>query len=266
MKFVFSIFSSLIFFSSIAQNNLVSEVGYTFYINNGNATITTDCSLIHFHDLNKSTFINFGFKDIPEESTTKKTNVNGVEEIKIDKYDNDEGQKPEYQKDFAKDSLWSFENIYGEKKYHIIKEDLPDLKWNIQNDTKQIIGIATQKATIKFRGREYEAWFAPTIQINNGPFKFHGLPGLILEIRSLDNSYRFEAYKLNLFKKEENLVTFKVLTEKYNKAPEVDIKEKLALVKKNEEKEVKYQLSRNPNITEYKIQNNSIEKEFPNFQ
>lgn len=34
-------------------------------------------------------------------------------------------------------------------------------------------------ATTQFRGLTYTAWFALDIPINEGPWKFHGLPGLI---------------------------------------------------------------------------------------
>lgn len=48
------------------------------------------------------------------------------------------------------------------------------------------------KATAKFRGRTYEAWFASDIPIFNGPWKFGGLPGLILSLTDSKNEYHFE--------------------------------------------------------------------------
>jgi GLPGLI family protein len=40
-----------------------------------------------------------------------------------------------------------------------------------------------------WRGRAYTAWFAPSIAYANGPEKFGGLPGLIVEIYSDGNEY-----------------------------------------------------------------------------
>jgi GLPGLI family protein len=62
-------------------------------------------------------------------------------------------------------------------------EDIPELNWVIQNERKTIREYSCQKASSTFRGRKYEAWFSPEIPIREGPFKFGGLPGLILEIQ-----------------------------------------------------------------------------------
>lgn len=62
-------------------------------------------------------------------------------------------------------------------------ENIPELSWTIQNERKTIRGYSCQKATTTFRGRIYEAWFTPEIPIREGPYKFGGLPGLILEMQ-----------------------------------------------------------------------------------
>ncbi len=64
--------------------------------------------------------------------------------------------------------------------------------WEIADDTKDILGYTCQKATCMFRGRNYEAWFTMDIPVSNGPWKFAGLPGLILNIADTDNHYVFE--------------------------------------------------------------------------
>lgn len=62
-------------------------------------------------------------------------------------------------------------------------------QWNITEETKDISGSNCIKATTTFRGRDWEAWFAPDIALPYGPWKLHGLPGLILEIRDSTNTY-----------------------------------------------------------------------------
>jgi GLPGLI family protein len=64
--------------------------------------------------------------------------------------------------------------------------------WNIEEERKQIAGYMTQKATTTFAGRDYIAWFTPEIPIPDGPYKFNGLPGLILEIRDKKSQYVFQ--------------------------------------------------------------------------
>jgi len=71
------------------------------------------------------------------------------------------------------------------------EEDQPDIDWAIQSDRKTILTYPCQKATAEFRGRKYEAWFTFDIPISDGPYKFGGLPGLILEIYDTQRHYVF---------------------------------------------------------------------------
>ena len=72
------------------------------------------------------------------------------------------------------------------------EEPIGEMQWEIQSDTMTILSFLCQKATTTFRGREFEAWFAAEIPVFNGPWKFHGLPGLILKVSDKDNEFRFE--------------------------------------------------------------------------
>jgi len=74
--------------------------------------------------------------------------------------------------------------------YYIQDKDL--FNWNIAEETKLIKGYNVQKTTTSYAGREYIAWFSTEIPISEGPYKFNGLPGLILEISDTDNDYVFE--------------------------------------------------------------------------
>lgn len=62
-------------------------------------------------------------------------------------------------------------------------ELLPDCGWELADGERTILGYACRRATCTFRGRNYEAWYAPEIAVSAGPWKFGGLPGLILAIR-----------------------------------------------------------------------------------
>lgn len=65
--------------------------------------------------------------------------------------------------------------------------------WTLQGDTASFLGHQCQKAMCHWRGRDYIAWFAPDIPINRGPWKFGGLPGLIMKVHDVDSLYVFEA-------------------------------------------------------------------------
>jgi GLPGLI family protein len=62
------------------------------------------------------------------------------------------------------------------------EEKQPIFEWKIENDTKDILGYNCRKATTQYRGRKYTAWYATDIPINNGPYVYFRLPGLIMEI------------------------------------------------------------------------------------
>ena len=257
MKTIISVVLMLTFGYGFGQIQYC-ETKYYFKINNGGSPIILDSALLHNETDYKSTFINFGFNSIPKEKKTRKNDINGDLLVNIERYDNNNGQKPEYQKFFLKDSLLSHESVYGEKKYHVIAEKLPNLKWEILDDTLIILGYKTQKAKLNFRGRDYLAWFSSEIKISDGPYKFHGLPGLILKIQSTDGKYTFEAYSLKLNISQE-IKSITNLKDKYPNKKIISIREKISLIDKNTERERKFRLSNNPNATEINIQHSGIE-------
>jgi len=67
-----------------------------------------------------------------------------------------------------------------------------DLKWNVFAEFNKILGYDVQKATTEFGGRKWIAWFAKEIPIHSGPYKFFGLPGLILKIEDTHKNHIFE--------------------------------------------------------------------------
>lgn len=70
-------------------------------------------------------------------------------------------------------------------------EDDMDIAWSIMPERKQISGYTCQKAVATFRGRNWEAWFTHQIPVSDGPWKFHGLPGLILQVSDDQNHFSF---------------------------------------------------------------------------
>lgn len=73
-----------------------------------------------------------------------------------------------------------------------IEEDYTGQDWTLQDSTKTLLGYPCQLATCSFRGRDYQAWFTSDIPIANGPWKFKGLPGLILEVYDTQCHYQFQ--------------------------------------------------------------------------
>jgi len=93
---------------------------------------------------------------------------------------------------------------------YIYEEDLPVLKWKILNEKQAILAYNCQKAIVSFRGREYIAWFTPDIPIPNGPWKFDGLPGLILKLSDTKNNFVYECTGLERLKTKKAIKFYKV--------------------------------------------------------
>lgn len=72
-------------------------------------------------------------------------------------------------------------------------EPAPKQTWALHEETQTVLGHKCQRATCRFRGRDFVAWFAPDIPVKRGPWKFQGLPGLILKVYDKDKLYTFEA-------------------------------------------------------------------------
>ena len=64
--------------------------------------------------------------------------------------------------------------------------------WNILSDKVKIGTYNTQKATTEFGGRKWTAWFSTDIPFQDGPYKFYGLPGLIVKIEDDGGNYSWE--------------------------------------------------------------------------
>lgn len=91
--------------------------------------------------------------------------------------------------------------------YHIkdsgVKFKLTEIKpinWKILKETKTINNLKCQKATTDLYGRKWIAWFSPEIAIQDGPYKFNNLPGLIVKIEDTDKNHSFELTEIKNIK------------------------------------------------------------------
>lgn len=98
-------------------------------------------------------------------------------------------------KDLAKDVQINYEDYYFNypskgtlmvssgviNREYVYQEPVPTMEWLLQQEKTEILGYECTKAVTSFRGREYQVWFTPEIPISSGPWKFNGLPGLILK-------------------------------------------------------------------------------------
>ncbi|KAB1231933.1 GLPGLI family protein [Chryseobacterium viscerum] len=74
------------------------------------------------------------------------------------------------------------------------EEDRP-LNWKIQSETRKIGEYKVQKAEADFGGRKWTAWFTTDLPYQDGPYKFGGLPGLIVKVEDDKGEYSFDLMK-----------------------------------------------------------------------
>ncbi|MFY7815113.1 MAG: GLPGLI family protein [Chryseobacterium taeanense] len=75
--------------------------------------------------------------------------------------------------------------------YYSYREN-PQLIWKTSDEKQKIGTYNTQKATADFGGRKWIAWFSTEIPFPDGPYKFYGLPGLIIKIEDDAKNYSWE--------------------------------------------------------------------------
>ena len=85
-------------------------------------------------------------------------------------------------------------------------EPLPEIEWTLRDGTREVIGYDCRRATCRFRGREYEAWYTEELPLATGPWKFLGLPGLILKASDSRQLYTFVCTCIEKAGKEEAIL------------------------------------------------------------
>ncbi|WP_278380129.1 GLPGLI family protein [Chryseobacterium arthrosphaerae] len=137
---------------------------------------------------------------------------------------------------FPKDSKLNTSTIVSHKKgeelydeYDLLENTVLKLQskdtqtWQLTNENKKVKDLTLQKATTHYGGRNWTAWFSKEIPFQDGPYKFHGLPGLIVELYDDKSNYKFELVKSvkldqavnNMFIKMSKEMSVPVTLEKY---------------------------------------------------
>ncbi len=105
------------------------------------------------------------------------------------------------------------------------------MEWKILPETAKIGDYKTQKAETNFGGRTWYAWFTMDVPFQDGPYKFSGLPGLIVKAEDAKGDYSFDLKETKKipetadFQQRGSVITLKredytKQWEKYRKDPE----------------------------------------------
>lgn len=93
------------------------------------------------------------------------------------------------EKDLGKQSLL-YKSRIGRDQYSY--NETPAFPWKILPETVKIGEYNTQKAEVVYGGRTWYAWFTQEIPLQDGPYKFSGLPGLIVKVQDAKGDYSFD--------------------------------------------------------------------------
>jgi GLPGLI family protein len=159
--------------------------------------------------------------------------------------------------DFLSDTIFSKDKIYKDE--YLISEKKPHLNWELVNESKKIDTFSVKKANLKFRGRIYTAWYSDEYPIRFGPWKFHNLPGLIVEI--YDDTKRYHWVLKSISKYNPNkTINYPKLIEGIEK---ISLEEFVILRYDTDIKLVnESRLPRGTSINKNKIKRNGIEIKF----
>ncbi len=113
-------------------------------------------------------------------------------------------------KNFVEGKLTSVDRIALD--WFRVDEEIPQFDWKLKNETKEILGYQCRKAECKFRGRYWEVWYTEQIPLPIGPWKFGGLPGIIIEATDKQGHYSFVMVGVN--PKADRIIT--IPDTKYN--------------------------------------------------
>lgn len=119
--------------------------------------------------------------DTPEEESTTKVSIN---------FGREEGER--YLKNISEKRLTMKITLPGSRNQAAYIEDsLEVIPWKLGESQKMCGSLLCLNATGTFKGRNYEAWFAPDIPVSTGPWKLWGLPGAILEAQDDTGEVKF---------------------------------------------------------------------------
>lgn len=92
----------------------------------------------------------------------------------------------------SKKNAVRYDHYYMVNSDYLVYETEDPIKWRLTSDTKIESELKLQKATADFGGRNWTAWFTDSFSLNEGPYKFRGLPGLVVEVSDEQQNFIFK--------------------------------------------------------------------------
>lgn len=205
--------NSIIFFlificfsNSITAQSFVIQYNYSKHVMKDSMRIVSQTTFLNIEE-NYSTF----FSEAPyladsiiasDEKLGKKINFKALPADLLGCY---------IRKKLSSKELVYYSDEFDEHEYKYIEE--PKFIWKISKESKEILGFKVYLATTQYAGRSYKAYFTSEIPVQDGPYKFFGLPGLILEIYDEKKDHHFLV--VGISKEKKITIDDRISTRKY---------------------------------------------------
>lgn len=195
---ILSILFLLLYNVGYSQSEIYGEIKYTYSTNF--SFLYTENYVMKFNDS-----ISYSLETDIESSNDKNLSSSDKEGVSNTVIIGRKNIEPKY---FYKNKNHFFfkDNYYNE--IMIVEEEKQIWNWELTNETTQIGQFTCHKATTRFRGRNYTAWYTNEIPLPYGPWKLNGLPGVILEAYDDEGVFQMYATKVLVESNSKNKINF----------------------------------------------------------
>lgn len=122
-------------------------------------------------------------------------------------------------KDTHNNNITFYDNIL---RTYLSYDENMSLHWDFTNDIEKVDELECKIAYLNYAGRRYKTWYSTSISIPEGPYKFYGLPGLIVKIQDIKGSYTFELISFKGISNEKQKITVENQTLQSKKVSKTD--------------------------------------------
>lgn len=163
------------------ENGKIIQLYYTILQTNGTTSKFWD-----WHSFKKDSILYHSSTEISADSVNK---LDWEYNLKVEKL-----FYPVIFKNFPEGKLTVTDEIMPND--YIYEEPKSDFDWKLGNDTLTICGYLCYQARTELSGLKWTVWYTSEIALSDGPWKFYGLPGLILKAENSDDTHTFEAISI----------------------------------------------------------------------
>lgn len=103
--------------------------------------------------------------------------------------------------------IHQLERLPATQDFCVVTEPEVGISWRLTGRTKMIDTFECQEATGVFGGRDYTVWYSDQFPLSFGPWKLHGLPGMVLEAYDASRQVRFVARAIKRIGEQDSVPT-----------------------------------------------------------